>query len=140
MQAERTRETTEERMRELNAEERLEALVADIKEIQSRAGVYAVANFELLKQQYPDGVRQQALETGSRRLRDPSVIPAPVTDENTDADPSEPSSQEQETRSERGTETDNEKAVRRTRRCGPQQDSRDLDRGRSRRPLRPFGS
>ena len=64
-------DTREQRYRELNAEERLESLISDIKDIQARAGVYAIANFELLKQDHPDSLRQEALSTGSRRLHDP---------------------------------------------------------------------
>ena len=71
IEREQRRDTTDQRLRELNAEERLEGLIADIKDIQARAGVYAVANFELLKQEYPDPLRRQALAAGSRRLRDP---------------------------------------------------------------------
>ena len=71
VQREQQRDTTEQRYRELNAEERLESLIADIKDIQARTGVYAVANFELLKRDHPDSLRQEALSTGSRRLRDP---------------------------------------------------------------------
>jgi hypothetical protein len=78
-------DTREQRYRELNAEERLESLIADIKDIQARAGVYAVANWELLKQDHPDTVRQEALSTGSRRLHDPDSSTADPTD-STDVD------------------------------------------------------
>ena len=86
VQREQQRDTTEQRYRELNAEERLESLIADIKDIQARAGVYSVANWELLKQEHPDALRQKALSTASRRLRDPD---APAADSE-GADKSDP--------------------------------------------------
>jgi len=83
-------DTREQRYRELNAEERLESLVADIKDMQARMGVYAIANFELLKQDHPDTVRQQALSTGSRRLRDPDLPAADRDDSADDTDTDDP--------------------------------------------------
>ena len=97
IEREQRRDTTDQRLRELNAEERLEGLIADIKDIQARAGVYAVANFELLKQEYPDPLRRQALAAGSRRLRDPGPpeIESSGEGDDEDEDASQPDSQEQ---------------------------------------------
>lgn len=76
--AERDRKTSDERLRELNAEERIEGLLADVRDLHAdmsnmtaRAGVYSIANFELLKRDHTDSLRQDALDTGSQRLRKP---------------------------------------------------------------------
>ena len=98
IEREQRRDTTDQRLRELNAEERLEGLIADIKDIQARAGVYAVANFELLKQEYPDPLRRQALAAGSRRLRDPGPPAIEPTGEGDDEDESQTDSREQQDR------------------------------------------
>ena len=82
MQAERERRGLEKAAVEASAEERIKALIAegvermeeiaeDTKDINARAGAYSVANFELLKENYPDSRRQEVLATGSRRLRIP---------------------------------------------------------------------
>ncbi|MCL7417449.1 MAG: hypothetical protein M8354_06380 [Halalkalicoccus sp.] len=81
-QAERKRRGVEKAATDLSAEERIEALIAeatdtleeiaqDTKDLNARAGAYSVANFELLKQNYPDVRRKEVLQTGSRRLRYP---------------------------------------------------------------------
>lgn len=81
-QAERSRRGVEQAATELSAEERIEALIADAtdtleeiaedtKDLNARAGAYSIANFELLKQNYPDARRKEVLETGARRLRSP---------------------------------------------------------------------
>lgn len=81
-QAERKRRGVEKAATDLSAEERIEALIADdtdtleeiakdTKDLNARAGAYSVANFELLKQNYPDARRKEVLRTGSRRLRYP---------------------------------------------------------------------
>ena len=76
--AERDRKTADERLRELNAEERIDGLLADVRDLHAdmaamtaRAGTYSIANFELLKRDHPDSLRQDALDTGSRWLRTP---------------------------------------------------------------------
>lgn len=82
IQQQRAQEGRARAATELNAEQRIEALLAegterleeiaaDIRDVNARAGAYSVANFELLKQNYPDARRQEVLETGSRRLRYP---------------------------------------------------------------------
>ncbi|ADJ16963.1 hypothetical protein [Halalkalicoccus jeotgali] len=82
MQAERQRQNLDQSATELSAEERIEALIAegtdaleeiaeDIRDMNARAGTYSVANFELLKQNYPDARRREVLQTGARRLRYP---------------------------------------------------------------------
>lgn len=82
IQEQRRREGVDRAATELNAEERIEALIAegtenleeiaeDIKDINARAGVYSIANFELLKQNYPDARRKEVLETGAKRIRYP---------------------------------------------------------------------
>jgi hypothetical protein len=81
-QAERKRRGVEKAATDLSAEERIEALIAeakedlteiaqDTKDMNARAGAYSIANFELLKQNYPDARRKEVLETGARRLRYP---------------------------------------------------------------------
>ena len=62
--AERYRKTADERLRELNAEERIEGLLADVRDLHAdmvdmtaRAGAYSIANWELLKRGHPDSLR-----------------------------------------------------------------------------------
>ena len=50
---------------------RVEDVARAIEEIQARTGTYAVANFELLGQSFPDASRRQALTTGRNRVRTP---------------------------------------------------------------------
>lgn len=82
IQEQRRREGADRAATETNAEERIEALIAegtetleeiaaDIRDMNARAGAYSVANFELLKSNYPDARRKEVLETGARRLRYP---------------------------------------------------------------------
>jgi hypothetical protein len=81
-------DATDQIEREQNAEERLNELIAlgkdeltqmgteiadlqqDIRELHAKTGVYAVANWEVLKQSVDDDERRAALSTGSQRLRD----------------------------------------------------------------------
>jgi hypothetical protein len=81
-------DATDQIEREQNAEERLNELIAlgkdeltqmgteiadlqqDIRELHAKTGVYAVANWEVLKQSVGDDERRAALSTGSQRLRD----------------------------------------------------------------------
>ena len=81
-------DATDQIEREQNAEERLNELIAlgkdeltqmgteitelqqDIRELHAKTGVYAVANWEVLKQGVDDDARRAALSTGSQRLRD----------------------------------------------------------------------
>lgn len=85
----RLADTQEDIARERNAEERLEAIVAQAKDelaqiaanvdernraladMNAKLGVYAIANWELLKPDVSDTRRQDALAAGRRRLRDP---------------------------------------------------------------------
>lgn len=111
MQAQREREGLDKAATDLNAEERMLRLLADgeerleeiaeeIKDINARAGAYSVANFELLKQDYPDAKRRDVLETGARRLRYPLEEHADLSDQGeTDTaqnEPQEPQSTETE--------------------------------------------
>ena len=50
---------------------RVEDVARAIEEIQARTGTYAIANFELLGQSFPDANRRQALATGRNRVRTP---------------------------------------------------------------------
>ena len=50
---------------------RVEDVARAIEEIQARTGTYAIANFELLGQSFPDASRRQALTTGRNRVRTP---------------------------------------------------------------------
>jgi len=50
---------------------RVEDVARAIEEIQARTGTYAIANFELLGQSFPDANRRQALTTGRNRVRTP---------------------------------------------------------------------
>ncbi|WP_049904058.1 hypothetical protein [Halococcus agarilyticus] len=74
------RDEQERAASELRAEQRIRALMneaadeirqasEEMREMNAKAGAYAAANFELLKRDHTDGVRRDALETGSRRLR-----------------------------------------------------------------------
>lgn len=101
-------DATDEIEREQNAEERLNELIAlgkdeltqmgteitelqqDIRELHAKTGVYAVANWEVLKQGVDDEERRAALSTGSQRLRDDcdpaDAEPATETGETTATD------------------------------------------------------
>lgn len=46
-----------------------------IQDLNAKSGVYAVAAFELLKQNYGEAQIREALQTGSRRLRDDDLAP-----------------------------------------------------------------
>ena len=50
--------------------EEMEIVAEDIRDINAKTGVYAVALFELLKQNHSQNEIQQALQTGASRLRD----------------------------------------------------------------------
>lgn len=81
-------DATDQITREQNAEERLNELIAlgkdeltqmgteiadlqqDIRELHAKTGVYAIANWEVVKQGVDDDTRRAALSTGSQRLRD----------------------------------------------------------------------
>lgn len=82
MQRQRKAEAVDQAATDLSAEEKIESMVADardeieqvaddIRDLNARAGVYSVANFELLKHSFPDAQRADALSTGARRLRQP---------------------------------------------------------------------
>lgn len=101
-------DATDEITREQNAEERLNELIAlgkdeltqmgaevadlqqDIRELHAKTGVYAIANWEVVKQGVDDDARRAALSTGSQRLRDDrdptDAEPASETDETTATD------------------------------------------------------
>jgi metal-responsive CopG/Arc/MetJ family transcriptional regulator len=61
----------EARIRELIeiATDEMTQATAEMREMNAKAGAYAAANFELLKQDHPDARRRDALRTGARRLR-----------------------------------------------------------------------
>lgn len=78
----RKEDAQEDLAEELNAEQRLLEIAAtateeieqtadDIRDMNAKLGVYAVANWELLKESHPDSLRQEALRTGRDRLRTP---------------------------------------------------------------------
>lgn len=65
---------------EARAEERIQELITvgteqmvetakEIRDMNAKFGAYAIANFELMKRDRSDHVRQEALDTGARRLR-----------------------------------------------------------------------
>ena len=67
---------------ETRAEQRLEELIAlgkdelqetaqEIAEMNTKMGAYAAANFELMKRDYHEARRRDALSTGARRIRTP---------------------------------------------------------------------
>ena len=73
-------EAEEEISTEVRAAERIEELVSlgkdelreltrEIADMNAKMGAYAAANFELMKQDYPDAMRRDALATGSERIR-----------------------------------------------------------------------
>jgi hypothetical protein len=61
----------EERIQELisTGVERMERTAEQMADMQAKAGVYAAANFELMKTDHKDAQRRDALSTGARRLR-----------------------------------------------------------------------
>lgn len=74
-------ETIDEKNRELRAEQRIEELTAtaaddvekaadDIRQLVARSGCYAIASWELIKQEHGDLERQEALRIGAARLRE----------------------------------------------------------------------
>jgi transposase-like protein len=74
-------ERQDEIVENTKAEQRIERLIDQatteiaqaaegMHELQAKTGVYTIANFELLKTGFSDPKRQQALSTGSQRLRD----------------------------------------------------------------------
>ena len=82
LRREMQREASDNLAAETRAEERLEELIAlgkdemrqtarEIADMHAKTGTYAAANFELLKREYNDTLRRDALSTGSRRLREP---------------------------------------------------------------------
>lgn len=92
MQQQREREGLDKAATDLNAEERIERTIAeatdtfeeiagDIRDMNARAGAYSVANFELLKENYPDARRREVLQTGARRLRYPLEEHADLSDQ-----------------------------------------------------------
>ena len=62
----------EERIQELmtTGVERMERTAEQIADMNAKMGVYSIANFELLKSDYKDTTRRNALSTGARRLRE----------------------------------------------------------------------
>ncbi|WP_049987400.1 hypothetical protein [Halobellus rufus] len=65
---------------EARAEERIQELISvgteqmvetakEIRDMNAKFGAYTIANFELMKQDRSDHVRQEALDTGARRMR-----------------------------------------------------------------------
>lgn len=82
LRREMRREASDNLAAETRAEERLEELIAlgkdemrqtarEIADMHAKTGTYAAANFELLKRDYNDTLRRDALSTGSRRVREP---------------------------------------------------------------------
>jgi predicted transcriptional regulator len=80
------REAQDELASEIRAEERIQELITSgiermertadqIADMNAKMGVYSVANFELLKQDYKDATRRDALSTGARRLRQDLDVP-----------------------------------------------------------------
>lgn len=61
----------EERIRELTtiAVDEIRETAAEMRDLNAKTGAYAAANFELLKGDYKDAIRRDALSTGSRRMR-----------------------------------------------------------------------
>lgn len=71
----------EEAMQEIVAlgKDELRKTARQIAGMNARMGVYSIANWELIKQEYPDASRRDALSTGSKRLR--KSVDAPIADE-----------------------------------------------------------
>lgn len=84
----------DEQAREIDAETRVEEAMQEIVALgkdelrrtarqiagmNARMGVYSIANWELIKQEYPDAKRRDALSIGSRRLR--KSVDEPLADE-----------------------------------------------------------
>lgn len=61
----------EERIRELTtiAVDEMREATVEMRDLNAKTGAYAAANFELLKSDYKDATRRDALSTGSRRMR-----------------------------------------------------------------------
>ena len=87
-----TLEAEEEIATEVRAAERIEELVAlgkdelreltrEIADMNAKMGVYAAANFELMKHDHEDAMRRDALATGAERIRrDVSVVQDELVD------------------------------------------------------------
>ena len=93
---------------ELRAEQRIRALMteaadeirqasSEMREMNAKAGAYAAANFELLKQDHSDAARRDALATGSRRLRESVDDVEAELDRAAETDATDPESDSDET-------------------------------------------
>ncbi|WP_254547489.1 hypothetical protein [Halomarina pelagica] len=82
VQKQRQSEAAERLIEESEAERHIEQLLADgrdelvavaddVRDLSARGNVYAIALWELLKQEHPDTERREALSTAARRLRIP---------------------------------------------------------------------
>jgi hypothetical protein len=112
---------------ETRAEQRLEELIAlgkdelqetaqEIAKMNTKMGAYAAANFELMKRDYHEARRRDALSTGARRIRTPVADVLDDLDQELDTDTeTEPaagdaaprdSSADSETESDRESETE----------------------------------
>jgi len=105
-----TLEAEEQISHEARAAERIEELVAlgkdelreltrEIADMNAKMGVYAAANFELLKRDHPDARRRDALATASDRLQKDLTVVQNELAENANAD-------------ERSNSSDSERATR----------------------------
>lgn len=68
----------EDRIRELIqiATDEMQQATAEMRDLNAKTGAYAAANFELLKTDFKDAARRDALSTGSRRMRRDLVVAA----------------------------------------------------------------
>lgn len=65
----------------------LRDVATDIKNIQARTGTYAVANFELLKEDYPESRINEATTKGSQILAGEAPFPDESTDDDDEGNP-----------------------------------------------------
>lgn len=99
----------EERIQELMTlgKEELVETAKEIRDMNAKFGTYAIANFELMKQEHTDYARKEALRTGARRLRqDLDAVAADLSEELDDSDPELPTSSETD-----ATATESEQAA-----------------------------
>lgn len=86
----------EERIRELTtiAVDEIRETAAEMRDLNAKTGAYAAANFELLKSDYKDAIRRDALATGSRRMRTDLDVVQDQLDGSAEADERLPESAE----------------------------------------------
>jgi replicative DNA helicase len=101
----------EDRIRELIqiATDEMQQATAEMRDLNAKTGAYAAANFELLKTDYEDAARRDALSTGSRRMRQDLDVVAGELDSDTHAGDTPPESTPNEVVSDSGSDDGGER-------------------------------